>query len=331
MSPSHINHIRIWLYICCALVLATVLLGGAVRLTGSGLSMVDWRPFGGVIPPLGDDAWRRVFDAYRRSPEFRLVNPDMTLAGFRFIFWMEYAHRLLGRVIGVAFLLPFAFFCWRGMLSRTAIFGLSLLFLLGAAQGFLGWYMVQSGLAGDPKVSHYRLLAHFLLAAIIYAGLLIMAVRIGVSGGAKTSVSVIGIVALTMIFMMLASGALVAGTGGGSFYNTWPRMGDEWLPPTVFAGQSWTDNPIAIQFAHRWLAVVTVVTVTVFAAQLWCLNRRRIAVILFAVTITQFTLGITTLINAVPTHLGIAHQTGAMILLTVTVIAIAKLAPSSSP
>ena len=311
-----------------------VVLGGAVRLTGSGLSMVDWRPLGGVIPPLGEAQWQRVFEDYRRFPEFRLVNPGLTLAEFRFIFWMEYAHRLLGRVTGLVFLLPFLVFLWRGMVPRALAAGLWGLFLLGALQGLLGWYMVKSGLAGNPRVSHYRLLMHFMLAVIIYAGLLRVAVGlrslpVGREAAPNPGIIVIGRIALALIFLMLISGALVAGTRAGHGYNTWPTMGGSWLPEPLLALHPWwrnfVENPIAIQFTHRWLAVVVLIAVGAFAVRLLRDRppRPRIACALLAAVSAQIALGIATLVQGVPVALGIAHQAGAMVLLTVTVVAVA--------
>ncbi len=310
-----------------------VVLGGAVRLTGSGLSMVDWRPLGGVIPPLGEAQWQRVFEDYRRFPEFRLVNPDLTLAGFRFIFWMEYAHRLLGRVTGLVFLLPFLVFLWRGMVPRVPAAGLWGLFLLGALQGLLGWYMVKSGLADNPQVSHYRLLMHFMLAVVIYAGLLGVAIGLrsppgspGSRAAPNTSIIVIGRITLALIFLMLISGALVAGTRAGHGYNTWPTMGGSWLPEPLLALHPWwrnfVENPVAIQFTHRWLAVAVLAAVGAFAVRL-LRDRPRIACALLAAISAQIALGIATLVQGVPVALGVAHQAGAMVLLTVTVVAMA--------
>lgn len=350
----------IWLACCCALIFATIVLGAAVRLTGSGLSMVDWRPLAGAIPPLDSAAWLRVFEAYQRTPEFRLVNPGMTLAGFQFIFWFEYAHRLLGRVIGVAFLLPFLFFLATGRVSGGLGARLWALFALGAAQGVIGWLMVKSGLTGAPHVSHYRLALHFMLAAAIYAYLL--RVLVGVArpvgdGVAGTTVTVTGDtvaatvtagkIAITVIFAAMLSGVFVAGTRAGFAYNTWPLMDGAWLPAQLFALQPWwrnfTDNIAAVQFAHRWLAVLALVASAAFA---WRLirdgvrdgvhgNRARATVaggVLLTVAGAQVALGIATLLLRVPVALGVAHQAGAMLLLTAAVLAHAlQLSPLSVP
>ena len=327
---------------------ATVLLGGAVRLTGSGLSMVDWQPLRGVIPPLDASGWRQAFDNYRQFPEFNLVNPDMTLAEFQFIFWMEYAHRLLGRLIGAAFLLPFLFFLAAGRVPRAAVGRLWALFFLGGMQGLLGWYMVKSGLADDPQVSHYRLALHFMLAVVIYAYLLRVLVGISLRPQSPertahdTPLRLTGGVALALILMMMASGALVAGTHAGHVYNTWPLMGGRWLPPQLLAMQpGWLnafENLVAIQFIHRWLAVAVLVAVIAFALRLLRAraahsnNRALIGYLLAALAVAQVALGIATLVLRVPPALASAHQAGAMLLLTVAVVALARhLPPLADP
>jgi len=366
----------IWLAGCCVLVFATIVLGAAVRLTGSGLSMVDWRPITGAIPPLGDAAWQQAFDAYKKFPEYQLVNRDMTLAGFKFIFWFEYAHRLSGRVIGVAFLLPFLFFLAAGRITGALGVRLWALFALGGVQGLIGWYMVQSGLTGAPHVSHYRLALHFMLAAVIYAWML--RVLVGIArrgdgdGDADATVTVtvtVGKLTVAVIFITLLSGALVAGTRAGFAYNTWPLMDGAWWPAHLFTLQPWwrnfTDNIAAIQFAHRWLAVVALAMSAAFA---WRLIRDGCdghgeghgdgrgghgdggkghgdshgdggnshgdgrsntrpatvaAVALFTVAGAQLILGVATLALRVPVALGVAHQGGAMLLLTAAVVALA--------
>lgn len=323
-----------WLWLCCLLVFSLVVLGGAVRLTGAGLSMVDWQPLGGAIPPLDEAQWRRAFDSYRQFPEFKQVNPDMTLTGFRFIFWMEYAHRLLGRVTGLVFLLPFLFFLVRGMAPRVVAGRLWGLFFLGGVQGLLGWYLVKSGLADDPQVSHYRLLMHFMLAVVIYAGLLRVAAGLGpVPAGRDaapgTTPKGAGWTALGMILLMMASGALVAGTRAGHAYNTWPKMGRSWAPEHLLAMQPWwrnfLENPIAIQFVHRWLAVMVLIAVSGYALRLIRAAGNGQALAGYALLLlvsAQIALGIATLVLRVPVALGVAHQAGAMLLLTVAVIAL---------
>ena len=336
------NSFIIWLALCCLLVFCMSIVGGAVRLTGSGLSIVDWRPIGGIIPPIGDAQWRAAFDAYRQFPEFRLLRPDTTIADFRFIFWMEYAHRLLGRVIGAVFFIPFCVFLYRRIIPRALAARLWLIFALGAAQGLLGWYMVQSGLAETARVSHYRLLAHFMLAAVIYALLLralvgcAMQMNIGdIHSGNPfpRAIRASGCIALIVIGLMLASGALVAGTSAGKIYNTWPQMGDGWLPPQVFAMQPFwrnvTDNPVAIQFIHRWLAFAAAFIIGLFAVQhLRVVTKLRgqklargVGIGLLGALGVQIALGVAALLTRVPAVLGVAHQAGAMMVLTLVVVA----------
>ncbi len=338
-----------WLALCCLLVFAMVVLGGAVRLSGSGLSMVDWRPVRGIIPPLDQAQWREAFAHYRQFPEFHRVNPAMTLAGFQFIFWMEYAHRLLGRVTGLVFLLPFLFFLARRMVPRALVGRLWLLFLLGGAQGLLGWYMVQSGLADDPdpRVSHYRLLAHFMLAAFLYAWMLRVVVGLRRRPGgdetlppAARKIKMAGGVALAAVLIMMASGALVAGTHAGLGHNTWPKMGGLWIPEGLLALRpwwlNWVENTIAIQFAHRWLALLALLAVGGFAFRLLrapapAANANAAAFTAYgmlALALGQAGLGIATLTLRVPPALGVAHQAGAMLLLSVVVIALAAHLPS---
>ncbi|MGR3913180.1 MAG: COX15/CtaA family protein [Gammaproteobacteria bacterium] len=329
------NPLATWLSLCCLLVFALVVLGGAVRLSGSGLSMVEWRPLAGVVPPLGRDAWQLAFEKYRHYPEFRLLNPDMTPAGFRAIFLMEYAHRMLGRITALAFLLPFLFFLWRRMLPRALAARLWLVFLLGGLQGLLGWHMVQSGLADDPRVSHYRLAMHLALAVTLYAYMLRLAIGLRAPaeramGAAALRAS--GAVAVAMIFVMMISGALVAGTHAGQAYNTWPKMGGRWLPPQLLALRPWWlnffENLSAIQFTHRWLAMVTLLALGGFALQLFRAGKRALAGMLLMLVAAQILLGIVTLRMRVPFALGVAHQTGAMVLLSVSLAAlVARLRP----
>ena len=334
-----------WLSLCCLLVFSLVVLGGAVRLTGSGLSMVDWQPLRGAIPPLDQSQWQQVFENYRQFPEFKLVNPDMTLSGFKFIFWMEYAHRLLGRVTGVVFLLPFLFFLWTRAVSPAVAGRLWLLFFLGGAQGLLGWYMVQSGLVDDPRVSHYRLIPHFILAVIIYAEMLrivaglcrpLPAVHDATTRTLSTktpATKTLGTVTLAVILLMMLSGALVAGTHAGLGNNTWPKMGTLWIPDQLLVLHPWwlnfLENTVTIQFIHRWLAIIVLLTAGTFALRLIRTGARPFTgYTLLAVALGQTALGITTLVLRVPTVLGVAHQAGAMLLLSLTVIALAGYLPS---
>lgn len=321
--------IVVWLVVCCLLIFVMVLLGGSVRLTGSGLSMVDWRPIMGVIPPINHADWLEAFEKYRQFPEFRIRNSDMDLSHFKFIFWMEYTHRLLGRIIGLAFLLPFLYFLWRRVVPQALVLKLWGVFLLGGLQGLLGWYMVKSGLGDDPRVSPYGLLAHFMLAVMIYAYLLRVLVGLFPAPCLRTIPLPAGTVAVVVLFIMLASGAWVAGTGAGYGFNTWPKMGGEWIPAQLFSmlprWRNFIENTITIQFIHRQMALLTLLAIGYFAVALIkaaTLHRQRLLgyAMLIALTL-QILLGIVTLILRVPPTFGVAHQAGAMVLLTLTLLA----------
>ena len=313
-----------WLAMCCALVFAMVLLGGAVRLTGSGLSMVEWRPIMGAIPPLDYAGWQRAFEKYQQFPEFRLVNPDMTLSGFQFIFWMEYAHRLLGRIIGIMFALPFLFFLWQGKLPREIAIKLAWLFALGGAQGLLGWYMVKSGLGDAAHVSSYRLAAHLFIAVLIYAYLIRLLAEL-YSRNQPPRARKFGMLVVAVILLMIISGGFMAGSHAGFIYNTFPTMGGYWLPPQAGAmtpmWKNWFENPVTIQFTHRTLALLVLLITTSYAASL-LREKNRIGIALLVAVFAQVVLGIATLLAGVPLALGLAHQAGALILLGLAVVSL---------
>src|SRR4051812_26788727 len=234
------NHraVAMWLLACAALIFAMVVVGGITRLTHSGLSIVEWQPIVGTVPPLDDAQWHDAFAKYRETPEYRQVNRDMTLEQFKGIFWREYAHRLLGRVIGLVFVVPLAWLALRGRIPRSLLPRLVGIFVLGGLQGALGWYMVQSGLVDDPRVSQYRLAAHLGLAAAIYAAIVWTALcllypRAAPPAPAALRRSALALVAL--VFVMMLSGALVAGIRAGLAYNTFPLMNGYVLPPEAFA------------------------------------------------------------------------------------------------
>src|SRR5882672_10707482 len=243
-SPPGDRGVAVWLLVCCALVFAMVVVGGITRLTHSGLSIVEWQPIAGTTPPLDDAAWQEAFGKYQRTPEFRTVNPGMDLAGFKSIFWWEYAHRLLGRLIGAAFLLPLLWFAARGRVGRALTWKLAALFALGGLQGAMGWYMVQSGLVDDPRVSQFRLAAHLGMALLIYAAMLWIALdlifsrRAGVPSGLRRLA--FGLAAL--VFVMAISGSFVAGIRAGLAYNTFPLMYSHVVPPGMFVLEPWYLN-----------------------------------------------------------------------------------------
>ena len=319
--------IGLWLLVCAAMVLAMVVIGGITRLTGSGLSIVEWRPVMGFLPPLSDLAWQRVFDLYRATPQYLEVNAGMSLAEFRAIFWWEYIHRLWGRLIGLVFLIPFLWFLIRGRVRRSLVPRLVLLFLLGGAQGVLGWYMVRSGLVDIPEVSQYRLAAHLSLAFLIYGALVWTGLSLIYPDGAAVADRMtvqsrrLAMLALGLIALTILSGAFVAGTDAGLIYNSFPLMDGALLPPGYF------DRPAApfedhgtIQFHHRVLAICSLVAV---AASWWrsrwlalAPRARAVANALMLMVILQVALGITTLLLVVPVPAAATHQAGAVLLFT---------------
>ncbi len=319
-----------WLLTCAAMVFAMVVIGGITRLTGSGLSMVEWRPVFGFLPPLSHEAWQRVFDLYRATPQYLEVNRGMSLAEFEAIFWWEYFHRVWGRVIGLVFFVPFIWFLLRGYVRGPLAMKLAGLFVLGGAQGAMGWYMVMSGLVDVPEVSQYRLAAHFALAFLILALLLwtslsvLVPERMAVPDANSRTTRKLAVAVLHLVALTVLSGAFVAGTDAGFIFNTFPLMDGQIVPPGYF------DTPLApfedhatIQFHHRVLALVTFGTIMwLWWRSRWLalVPRARAAINLLGLAaIGQVALGITTLLLVVPVHLGAMHQAGAVIVFSLTV------------
>lgn len=326
MQSSKQRLIAYWLFACCFMVLATLLVGGVTRLTRSGLSIVEWQPLLGVIPPLNEADWLTVFTKYQQSPEYQKVNFHMGLEDFKSIFWWEWAHRLLGRLIGVVFFVPFAWFWLRGYLTLRLGLKLASFFVLGGLQGAMGWYMVRSGLVDDPHVSQFRLAGHLGLAFLIFGLMwwtslgLLTPRKAAPSGTPLRRTQTAGMALVVLLFVMVLSGALVAGTHAGLIYNTFPLMGEHAIPPDLLALQpAWLnffENQITVQFDHRMIAWALFFLVPWFcwrAMQVapWSRNAALAVVAMLAI---QISLGIATLLNAVPVALGTAHQVGAMIL-----------------
>jgi cytochrome c oxidase assembly protein subunit 15 len=322
--------IAYWLLICCALVFAMVVLGGVTRLTGSGLSMVGWEPVSGTIPPLTPEAWETEFERYQGSPEFQFVNYWMTIADFKRIFWFEWAHRLLGRLIGIVFLIPFLFFVAARRVDRALAPKLAAMFVLGGLQGLLGWYMVKSGLVDDPHVSQYRLAAHLAAAVIIYAYMLWVALGLlsagspAIEGSARRPSLTLAYAATGLVFLTLVSGAFVAGLKAGLIFNTFPTMQGEWLPAGLYAMQpaymSLFEDPTTVQFNHRLLALLTLIVALALCIQVLIRRAggkaRAFAYAAAATALVQVGLGIGTLLLKVPVALATAHQAGAVLLFT---------------
>lgn len=312
------------------MVFAMVVLGGVTRLTGSGLSMVEWDPIFGIFPPLDKAAWNETFDLYKQSPEYRKINLGMDLAGFKNIYWFEYGHRLLGRAIGTVFLFPFLFFLVKGWVNRSLALKLVIMFILGGLQGLLGWYMVKSGLVDDPHVSQYRLAAHLGLAIIIYAYMFRVALGLwygfAYAGSPAPLLRRAATLLGSLVFITILSGGLVAGLKAGLAYNTFPLMNGHWIPQTIFNQEplwrNFFENIATVQFNHRVLATVVFLgVVSIWLASLRYLLARpaRIGLhLLMAAALLQVSLGISTLLLHVPVPLAATHQAGALLLLTVT-------------
>ena len=329
-APPGQRAIALWLLILCAMVFVMVVLGGLTRLTHSGLSMVEWRPITGWLPPLNDAQWQQAFDHYRRFPEYRAYNSGMTVEEFMEIFWLEYLHRLWGRLMGLAFLVPFVVFCVRGWVDRSLGAKLFGAFVLGGLQGALGWYMVASGLVDRPDVSQYRLTAHFLAALAIYGYMLWLALTLLLprtepadgAGGLSSGLYRGSLAVSALALLTLVSGGFVAGLDAGFAYNTFPLMDGEILPDAAYGLSPWYINPFedvtTVQFNHRILATATVVAVIAFwsASRQATLSKRvRIATIhLMVMVMVQAGLGIATLLMRVPVALGSLHQAGAVLL-----------------
>eukprot|EP01125_Pyxidicula_operculata_P003131 TRINITY_DN1338_c3_g1_i4.p1 TRINITY_DN1338_c3_g1~~TRINITY_DN1338_c3_g1_i4.p1 ORF type:complete len:350 (+),score=48.62 TRINITY_DN1338_c3_g1_i4:61-1110(+) len=333
----------VWLLICSGLVFIMVVLGGVTRLTESGLSITDWRPITGSVPPLNQDDWEAEFNKYKQSPEFKKLNAHMNLEEFKKIYYMEWAHRFMGRFLGVAFGLPALFFYSRGWVSPSLAKKLGVLFGLGGLQGFIGWWMVKSGLQEDlehPRVSPYRLATHLGSAFIIYIGLfwtglsLVSPVaRIASATASASAVAIPGMVrhgahlVAGMTFLTAMSGAFVAGLDAGLLYPEIPYMGEGVVPAEYWDMKpeylNMFENGAAVQFNHRVLATSTWVVATMY----WLYARRapgltpgaRVALnSLFGMANLQVLLGVLTLLNHVPVHLAATHQAGSLTLLTLT-------------
>ncbi len=322
--------VAIWLLACAIMIFVMVILGGVTRLTHSGLSMVEWKPATGFLPPMTELVWQETFEKYQQYPEFRIKNPDMDLAGFKSIFWLEFIHRVWGRSIGIVFFVPFMFFLLKRKLDRKLIPKLITMFILGGLQGVLGWFMVKSGLSDRPDVSQYRLTAHLIFAFCLYGWILWTALGLLFPNPHTFKQPFInaykGIVSALTLLLVIAimSGGFVAGTDAGFIYNTFPLMGETLIPKDLFAFdpliKNFFENVVTIQFTHRVLTILVFVSVIGFWFK--TLNqefpqRTRLALhCLLAAVILQVTLGITTLLFIVPVPLAASHQAGALVLLT---------------
>jgi heme a synthase len=330
-ASGHVRALRVWLLVVAAMIFLTLLVGGATRLTESGLSITQWKPVSGVLPPLSDAAWQAEFKAYQAIPQYQERNRGMSLDAFKVIYWWEWTHRLLARSTGAVFLLPFLFFLWRGDVPPRLRTRLWIIFAGGAALGAVGWWMVASGLAGSGRVSvsQYRLAFHLTLATAIYAAVLWTAQQIApqrpVDAPARLRFGAVAIAVLVLGQIYL--GALVAGLDAGLVYNSWPMIDGAFVPDSahlLFLQPAWRnffENTLTVQFDHRMLAYLVWLAVMFHANDAWRARREVAGALILAGAVTlQAALGIITLLNQAPIELALAHQMVAILTFTVAVV-----------
>ena len=333
-SPSRENPsaIAYWLFACCGLVYAMIIVGAITRLTDSGLSMVEWRPLMGALPPMSDGEWTRVFELYKQSPEYMKQNFWMELSDFKTIFFWEWFHRLLGRTIGLVFALPLLFFWVRRIIPQGYNLKLLGVFILGGLQGLMGWYMVKSGLIDQPDVSHYRLAAHLSLAFLIMAVLVWLGLSLKpLERRSDKTLFAHGILTLAVFIMTMFWGAYTAGLDAGLIYNeTFPKMGGTWLPDDIYQYEPFWINFFethgGVQFTHRWLAMGTALMVLGFWGHA-ALRKNMFPALhmLAAMIFVQFGLGMATLFSKVAIPLAALHQAGAVMVLILLVTCLRQL------
>ena len=315
----------LWLLSGCLLILLMVIIGGVTRLTHSGLSMVNWNLFMGVIPPLNEFQWQETFELYKQSPEFKKINFNYTLSDFKYIFFWEYLHRLIGRFLGLVFIIPFIYFLIKKRLSKKLILQSIVLFCLGALQGAIGWWMVKSGLVERPDVSHYRLAVHLVTAFLTCSFTLWVALPLIITKKLKGNPTFLKYTKILffMVVFQIIYGAFVAGLNAGVGFNTWPKMNGEWIPQAVYylepVWKNFIEAPYGIQFVHRVLALIIVAFVLfiwIKGKRLELKNNQRTAVnLLISLVVFQTILGILTLVLKVPLSFALIHQLGAFFLL----------------
>lgn len=330
--------IRAWLYIMAALVFLMVVVGGATRLTESGLSIVEWKPVTGTLPPLSESDWNAEFEKYKAIPQYQLLNRGMTLSEFKMIFWWEWGHRLLGRLIGVAFFVPFLWFISRGWVSRNLKSRLWFIFALGALQGGVGWWMVASGLAERTEVSQYRLAIHLVLACVIFIAMVWTAERLNAQRTAPATPRLRGTAVVLAIFVLfqIYLGAIVAGLRAGMTFNTWPLMDGQFIPSlsdVLAMSPSWRnafENALTVQFNHRMAGYAlwaVAVLHAIDAARSGARDQAIMATLIAAAVTLQAALGIFTLVYQVPILLALAHQAFAILILGLAVVHVERLIP----
>lgn len=332
VRPAMPRAIALWLLAVAGLVFLMVVVGGITRLTESGLSIVRWEPLSGILPPIGEEAWAAEFAAYRQSPQYQLVNSGMSLEDFKNIYFWEYVHRLLGRFIGLAFALPLLWFAWKRAIPSGYGWKLVALLALGGLQGAIGWWMVASGLVDRPDVSHIRLAVHLLMALAIFGATLWLALdllRLAGGGARPARMPTAAIWTLSLLFLQFLFGAYVAGLDAGYAYSSWPRMGDQWFPADAPLLEpflrNFADNPIMVQFVHRWLAFAVAAAAFVLARNAWRAGHGQAAGALVGSVTVQILLGIFTLLSGVELWIAASHQGMAVLLLAATLVAAHRL------
>ena len=331
MQNSFHKQISIWLFTTCGFIFAMAIIGAVTRLTGSGLSMVEWRPLIGALPPISEAEWQRVFALYQQTPEFTSKNSWMALGDFKEIFFWEWFHRLWGRLIGLVYALPLIYFWIKGAIPSGYKGKLLIGLLLGGSQAVMGWYMVESGLVDNPYVSHYRLAAHLSLAFIIFSYLFWLALDLWPRNYDATKLSAppelirYGKASFAVLFITIIWGAFVAGLDAGLVYNTYPMMAGGSIFPD--GGFSPLSDPGWVQFTHRWIAAFTLVFILSFAVTAWRkFPRGRTSFVFLGLGVTgQFLLGITTLLSHVDIHVAASHQAGAFVLIALLITSLFKL------
>jgi len=334
MTPKDKKHFRIWYWSGATLVFLILVIGGITRLTGSGLSMTDWKPIMGAIPPITEAQWEDAFEQYKQFPEYQQVNRGMSIAEFQFIFFWEYLHRMIGRLIGIVFIVPFGWFLIKKKIDSTQLKRALILLTLGVSQGLMGWYMVKSGLVDVPQVSPYRLAAHLSLAFVIFGCCVWFALDLKSkrkrSGSGASELKTWLWAFLTILSLQVVWGAFVAGHHAGHIYNTFPKMHQFWIPPELWLMEPWGinffENMVTVQWIHRVLATI----LGVMAIGMWIrsfqlntfITIKMWILAVFTIVLIQYLIGVFTLIWHVPLWLGVLHQAVAMILFGVVIGAI---------
>jgi cytochrome c oxidase assembly protein subunit 15 len=331
MKKENISVI-VWLLSGCLLIFTMVIVGGITRLTGSGLSMVDWKLLAGSIPPINNQQWVETFELYKQFPEFQKQNYMFTLEEFKSIFFWEYIHRLLGRLIGLVFIIPFIYFLIKKRLSKKLTLQCIVLLFMGASQGAIGWWMVKSGLVNNPDVSHFRLATHLITAFLTFSYTFWVALSLIYPNKSHQNKILYKLSFLLMIVVVIQIiyGAFVAGLDAGKVYNTWPKMNNDWIAESVYAMTPFWNNFVngiaGVQFIHRTFAFVVlglIIYIFYQSRKIQLIQLEKNAINLLLITVFfQMVLGIITLVMGVPIWLGVMHQLGAFILLASTVFSI---------